>query len=201
MLVISSHLKIGYRGIQRTLTTLLTALAKEAERPVCWGPHTHRPALLEDDNFDANARQKRQFMQLVNLTQRFLREAATRRQQFFWEKTDTSSLTQWEETCKNAKNLFLGRSDREMSHPRMCLPTRGTRLIYDEPRWKRLRSLSLMSGMAFSAYGILLLPNDLEPGETAARCRLSTRFRGKTAGYRRSENRICLSLLRRTVGR
>ena len=149
-------------GDPKTLTTLLTALAKEAEDPYV-GPHTHRPALLEDDNFDANARQKRQFMQLVNLTQRFLREAATRRQQFFWEKTDTSSLTQWEETCKNAKTYFWDEVIGKCPSPDVPANPR-TRLIYDEPRWKGYEVvLDVWDGVF--AYGILLLPNDLEPGE------------------------------------
>ena len=149
-------------GDPKTLTTLLTVLAKETEDPYV-GPHPHRPALLGADNFDANARHKRQFRQLVNLTQRFLREAATRRQQFFWEKTDTSSLTQWEETCKDAKTYFWDEVIGRCPSPDVPANPR-TRLIYDEPRWKGYEVvLDVWNGVF--AYGILLLPNDLQPGE------------------------------------
>ena len=149
-------------GDPKTLTTLLTALGNEAEDPYI-GSHLHRSVRLGDDNFDDNARQKRQFMQLVNLTQRFLREAATRRQQFFWEKTDTSSLTQWEETCKDAKTYFWDEVIGKCPPPDVPANPR-TRLIYDEPRWKGYEVVLDVWDSVF-AYGILLLPNDLQPGE------------------------------------
>ena len=149
-------------GDSKTLTTLLTALGSEAEAAYM-GPHLHRSVRLGDDNFDDNARQKRQFMQLVNLTQRFLREAATRRQQFFWEKTDTSSLTQWEETCKDAKTYFWNEVIGKCPPPDVPANPR-TRLIYDEPLWKGYEVVLDVWDSVF-AYGILLLPNDLQPGE------------------------------------
>ena len=149
-------------GDPQTLTTLLTALGNEAE-DMHIAPNLHRAVLLGADNFDANARQKRQFMQLVNLTQRFLREAATRRQQFFWEKTDTSSLKQWEETCKDAKAYFWDEVIGKCPPPDVPANPR-TRLIYDEPRWKGYEVVLDVWNSVF-AYGILLLPNDLQPGE------------------------------------
>ncbi|MDE0685040.1 MAG: prolyl oligopeptidase family serine peptidase, partial [Candidatus Poribacteria bacterium] len=79
------------------------------------------------------------------------------------EKTDTASLERWEETCKDAKTYFwddvIGRcpSPDVPANPR-------TRLIYDEPRWKGYEVvLDVWEGVF--AYGILLLPNDLQPGE------------------------------------
>ncbi len=149
-------------GDPKTLTTLLTALGSEVEAAYM-GPHLHRSVLLGDDNFDDNARQERQFMQLVNLTQRFLREAATRRQQFFWEKTDTSSLTQWEETCKDAKTYFWNEVIGKCPPPDVPANPRS-RLIYDEPLWKGYEVVLDVWDSVF-AYGILLLPNDLQPGE------------------------------------
>ena len=149
-------------GDPKTLTTLLTALGHEAEDPYI-GSYLLHPGRLDVDSLDDNARQKRQFMQLVNLTQRFLREAATRRQQFFWDKTDTSSLTQWEETCKDAKTYFWEEVIGKCPLPDVPATPR-TRLIYDEPRWKGYEVvLDVWKGVF--AYGILLLPNDLQPGE------------------------------------
>ena len=146
-------------GAQETLTTLLTGLGIENAR--IDGYRASAPAGVDD--FDYEARQKRQFMQLVHLTQRFLREAASRRQSFFWEKTDTASLERWQETCADAKTYFwddvIGRC------PAPDVPAKPrTRLIYDEPRWKGYEVvLDVWDGVF--AYGILLLPNDLQPGE------------------------------------
>ena len=149
----------GLPGSDGTLHTLLTQLG--AEDPYI----DKRPFVLplRGSYFDYEARQQRQFMQLVNLSQRFLRDAASRRQQFFWDKTDTSSLTRWEETCTDAKTYFwdevIGRCP-----PPDAPATPRTRLIYDEPLWKGYEVvLDVWDGVF--AYGILLLPKDLQPGE------------------------------------
>ena len=146
-------------GSQETLNTLLTELGTEGMRMDGY-PSLSEPSV---DDFDYGARQKRQFMQLVNLTQRFLREAAPRRQEFFWEKTDTASLPQWEETCKDPKAYFwdevIGRCP-----PPDVPPNPRTRLIYDEPNWKGYEVVLDVWKDVF-AYGILLLPNDIQPGE------------------------------------
>ena len=146
-------------GAQETLATLLTGLGVENARPDGY----HHSTSAATDDFDYEARQKRQFMQLVNLTQRFLREAASRRQQFFWEKTDTASLERWEETCADAKTYFWDEVIGRCPAPDVSANPR-TRLIYDEPRWKAYEVvLDVWKGVF--AYGILLLPNDLQPGE------------------------------------
>ncbi len=146
-------------GSEETLTALLTGLGVENV------DIDNHYSLASDtvDNFDDETRQQRQFMQLVNLSQRFLREAATRRQQFFWEKTDTSSLARWEETCTDAKAYF---SDEVIGKcPPADVPTHPrTRLLYDEPLWKGYEVVLDVWQDVF-AYGILLLPNDLQPGE------------------------------------
>ncbi|MCG9131038.1 prolyl oligopeptidase family serine peptidase [Candidatus Poribacteria bacterium] len=146
-------------GSQETLTTLLTGLGVENARPD--GDQSSTPAAVND--FDIEARQKRQFMQLVNLTQRFLRAAASQRQQFFWEKTDTTSLARWEETCTDPRAYFWDEVIGKCPPPDVPANPR-TRLIYDEPRWKGYEVvLDVWDGVF--AYGILLLPNDLQPGE------------------------------------
>ena len=146
-------------GSQETLTALLAGLG--VENGYIDGYHATASGTVDD--FDYEARQKRQFMQLVNLTQRFLREAASRRKQFFWDKTDTSSLTQWEETCKDAKTYFWNDVIGRCPPPDVPANPR-TRLIYDEPNWKGYEVVLDVWENVF-AYGILLLPNDLQPGE------------------------------------
>ena len=146
-------------GSAETLTAFLANLGVENAHI-----DNDQPLTLEtSEPYDYEARQQRQFMQLVNLTQRFLREAATRRQQFFWNKTDTSSLTKWEETCIDAKTYFWDEVIGRCPAPDVPANPR-TRLIYDEPKWKGYEVVLDVWKDVF-AYGILLLPNDLEPGE------------------------------------
>ena len=146
-------------GSQETLRTLLTELGVENVHVDGYQPFS-TPSV---DDFDYEARQKRQFTQLVNLTQRFLREAASRRQELFWDKTDTSSLTRWEETCKVPKAYFWDEVIGRCPAPDVPANPR-TRLIYDEPNWKGYEVVLDVWKDTF-AYGILLLPNDLQPGE------------------------------------
>lgn len=145
-------------GSEETLTAFLTSLGVENQR------FDNTSLTLETtETFDYEARQQHQFMQLVNLTQRFLREAATRRQEFFWNKTDTSSLAKWEETCVDAKTYFWDEVIGRCPPPDVPANPR-TRLIYDEPKWKGYEVVLDVWKDVF-AYGILLLPNDLAPGE------------------------------------
>ena len=146
-------------GSHAALTTLLTGLGVENAHIDGYPPSA--AATISD--FDSEARQERQFTQLVNLTQRFLREAASRRKQFFWDQTDTSSLARWQETCTDAKTYFWDEVIGRCPPPDVPANPR-TRLIYDEPRWKGYEVVLDVWKDVF-AYGILLLPNDLKPGE------------------------------------
>ncbi len=146
-------------GSQEALNTLLAGLG--VENAHIDGYPSSAPAAISD--FDNETRQKRQFTQLVNLTQRFLREAASRRKQFFWDKTDTSSLARWQETCAEAKTYFSDEVIGSCPPPNVPANPR-TRLIYDEPLWKGYEVVLDVWKDVF-AYGILLLPNDLQPGE------------------------------------
>ena len=146
-------------GSQETLSTLLTELGVENAHIDRYHPFSTASV----DDFDYEARQERQFMQLVNLTQRFLREAASRRQEFFWEKTDTTSLTRWEETCTDPKAYFWDEVIGRCPAPDVPANPR-TRLLYDEPNWKGYEVVLDVWKDVF-AYGILLLPNDMQPGE------------------------------------
>ena len=171
----------GLPGSRETLSTLLAELGVQEAHV-----DGYRPLSKPDvGDFDCGARQKRQVMQLVDLTQRFLREAATRRQEFFWERTDTSSLTRWAETCGDFKSCLQDEVIGRCPPPDAPADPR-TRLLYDEPGWKGYEVVLDVWKDVF-AYGILLLPKDLQPGRTAVLRRLSARAGRETAGYRRSE--------------
>jgi len=114
-------------------------------------------------SFDYASRQQKQIMQLINLTQRLLREAATRRQEFFWNKTDNTSLENWKNSCVEFKDYFwkevIGRC------PDPDVPAKPkTRLIYDEPKWRGYEVVLDVWDEVF-AYGIILIPKDLKPNE------------------------------------
>ena len=120
-------------------------------------------AIESDITFDYVSRQQRQFMQLINLTQRLLREAATRRQEFFWNKTDNTSIDNWKNSCVEFKDYFwnevIGRC------PQPDVPAKPkTRLIYDEPKWTGYEVVLDVWDEVF-AYGIILIPKDLKPNE------------------------------------
>lgn len=120
-------------------------------------------AIESDITFDYDSRQQEQFMQLINLTQRLLREAATRRQEFFWNKTDNTSIDNWKNSCVEFKDYFwnevIGRC------PQPDVPAKPkTRLIYDEPKWTGYEVVLDVWDEVF-AYGIILIPKDLKPNE------------------------------------
>ena len=114
-------------------------------------------------SFDYASRQQKQFMQLIIFTQRLLREAATRRQEFFWNKVDNTSLENWKNSCVEFKDYFwkevIGRC------PEPDVPAKPkTRLIYDEPKWRGYEVVLDVWDEVF-AYGIILIPKDLKPNE------------------------------------
>lgn len=149
----------GLPGCEATLLRLLGGLGVEA------------PSIADDvrfsgsgvDAFDYEARARRQFMELVGVSQRFLREAAGQRQTFFWEQRDKGSLAEWETSSESAREYFWDEVIGRCPPPDVPMNPR-TRCIYEEPRWTGYEVvLDVWEGVF--AYGILLLPKDLKPGE------------------------------------
>lgn len=114
-------------------------------------------------SFDPAPRQKRQFDQLVDYTQKLLPESATRRQENFWSKLKTSSVKEYEKSTSELRDTFLKDIIGDLPKPTMPMNPR-TRLAYETPRWKGYEVvLDLYEDVI--CYGILLVPNDLKPGE------------------------------------
>ena len=149
----------GLPGSVDTLTSFLTCLGAENAYV---NKNRTLSAVISTD-FDTDVQQERQVMQLINLTQWFLREAEIRRETFFWQKTDTSSLNKWEESCLDLKTYFWDEVIGKCPEPDVPANPR-TRLIYDEPKFKAYEVVLDVYEDVF-AYGILLLPNDLERNE------------------------------------
>lgn len=112
--------------------------------------------------FDAEPRHKRQFDQLVTLIQKLWRESEFVRDAYF-QKTDISSLAAWDQSCepyrKHLHDEIIGR----LPAPTLPLNPR-TRRVYDEPKFTGYEVVLDLHPDVF-AYGIVLLPKDLKPGE------------------------------------
>jgi dienelactone hydrolase len=118
---------------------------------------------IDRKSFDPAPRQKRQFDQLVDYTQKLLPESATRRQEFFWSKLKTSSVREYEKSTKELRDSFLKDIIGDLPKPTMPMNPR-TRLAYQTEKWKGYEVvLDLYEDVI--CYGILLVPNDLKPGE------------------------------------
>lgn len=109
-----------------------------------------------------NARHKRQFDQLVGFTQNLWRLSEPVRKDY-WKKADASSPAKWEESCEPYRNHFHEEAIGKLPEPTLPLNPR-TRPIYDTPKWTGHEVMLDVFDDVF-AYGILLLPKDLKPGE------------------------------------
>ncbi len=144
-------------GSEGTLAAFLKYLRSDAEvAELGPAPQTHRPP-------DAD-RSKRQFDQLVNFTQELLAESEETRRQF-WAKADRKSRSteKWQESTVEFRKYFydqvIGRFvlPKEPANPR-------TRKIFDEPEFTGYEVMLDVFPDVF-AYGILLVPKNLQAGE------------------------------------
>jgi dienelactone hydrolase len=113
-------------------------------------------------NFDPVARQKRQFDQLVSYTQKLWRDSEATRKAY-WAKADASSPAAWEKSCEAYREYFHSEVIGKLPEPTIPLNPR-TRQVYDEKTWTGHEVMLDVYPDVF-AYGILLLPKDLKPGE------------------------------------
>ena len=111
---------------------------------------------------DGDARMKRQLSQLMDDTQHLMRESQYRRAEF-WSSADESDPEAWRRSCAGYRAYLeqelLGRSpDAESA------PNPRTRLVYETPRFKGYEVVLDLYPEVF-AYGILLVPEGIRPGE------------------------------------
>ena len=112
--------------------------------------------------FDSTLRLRRQFDELVEFTQRLVRQSPKRREEF-WSKADASSPERWKETTQFYRDYVweevIGRL------PPASLPMNArSQLIFDEPKFRGYEVVLDVWPQVF-AYGILLVPNDIRYGE------------------------------------
>ena len=144
-------------GSDAALAGLLTALSFNDELKLSGRSPTDRR-----ENFDPQPRLHRQFQELVQFTQKLLRQSEFRRREF-WSKADRSSLEAWTESCKYYRDYLWDEVIGRFPPPSVPANPR-TRLVYDEPNWKGYEVMLDVWPDVF-AYGILLVPKDMEQGE------------------------------------
>ncbi len=147
----------GPFGSRQALATLLENLSPEAKLV-----DSHQPPMHVRSDFDTTARLHRQMGQMDRHSQSVLRESPYVRQQLT-SRLNTDSLEAYEESSREYREMFasevIGRFDDEL------LPAKPrTREAYDEAKWTGYEVV-LDVYPEVIAYGLLLLPKDLEPGE------------------------------------
>ncbi|MEZ5399714.1 MAG: hypothetical protein R2729_08585 [Bryobacteraceae bacterium] len=132
--------------------TALSALLAEWKAPLASLNQTPR----------MEAPKRTAFEDLHAYLQRKLRDSEAVRTKF-WANADHSSPEKWKESIAPYRRHFwdevLGKLPRA-SEPLVA----RTRLLYDRPKWKGYETVIPIFPDVF-AYGILLVPNDLKPGE------------------------------------
>lgn len=113
-------------------------------------------------SFDPTARQKRQFDQLVAYTQKLWRDSEPVRKALF-ARADASSPEAWDKSVEPLREQFHAEVIGKLPEPTIPLNPR-TRQVYDEKAWTG-HEVMLDVYPDVYAYGILLLPKDLKPGE------------------------------------
>jgi cephalosporin-C deacetylase-like acetyl esterase len=122
-------------------------------------------AMLKDrrEKFNAQARQQRQVKEAIDFTQALLPESVRKRHDTFWSKLDTKSIDAFKNSQKPLRDRMWNQLIGKLPEPTMPLNPRS-RLVYDTPKWKGYEVvLDVYEDVI--AYGILLVPNDLKPGE------------------------------------
>ena len=112
--------------------------------------------------FDPTERSHRQLNQLVTYTQQLIATSPDRRAKF-WARADSSSPERWNQTTRFYRDYIWDEVIGRLPPPSLPANPR-TRLVYDEPKFRGYEVVLDVLPDVF-AYGILLVPKDLRPGE------------------------------------
>ncbi|MFA6240427.1 MAG: hypothetical protein WC655_05840, partial [Candidatus Hydrogenedentales bacterium] len=111
---------------------------------------------------DPDTRMKRQVQQLVDDVQ-FLVWASDRKRTEFWSNADKTTAASWKVSSKWYRDYFRREVIGALYEPDVDANPR-TRLIYDEPLYRGYEVMLDVCPDIF-AYGILLVPKDIQEGE------------------------------------
>jgi hypothetical protein len=147
----------GPAGSDATLEALLRSLGTKAAV-------SKSSEVLKDSrpSFDPSERMHRQLLELVTHTQKLAAESPRRRAEF-WSKADASSPQRWRRSTEFHRDYFWNEVIGRL--PAGSVPANPrSRLIYDTPRFTGYE-VKLDVWPDVIAYGILLVPKDIRPGE------------------------------------
>jgi len=143
-------------GSEAALTAFLDALDV---KPL---PTTQRDApRTEDDKFGTAERQRRQVKELENHVQALVNDSHLDRARFF--QADTATLESFTRGTKPLRDYAWRELFGKFDDP-FVDPNPRSRKIYDRPEWTGYEvTLDVLPDLF--AWGVLLLPNDIAPGE------------------------------------
>ena len=157
-------------GSDRALAALLGALGVSGAdlRQPGQAPLDLRPA------FDPGTRQQRQVKELEDYTQRLLRESERDRVDFFWNRIKATSPQEWETACVPFRQILWEEVIGRLPSPALPINARSRRL--EPPTANQASSTTSTNNWTgyevvldvypdLFAWGVLLVPNDLKPGE------------------------------------
>lgn len=140
----------------------LDALLHELGIQSAGGAADVAPARDLRKNFDPDVRLHRQFDQLVAHTQTIIRKSEQNRSAF-WSRAVASSAEKWKSTTQPMRDYIWNEVIGRLPDPSVPANPR-TRLIFDEPKFLGYEvMLDVWPGVF--AYGILLVPKNIQPGE------------------------------------
>ncbi len=147
----------GDTGSQPALEAFLRALGARKTRASATGPAPRATIPV-----DPAARLHNQFDQMVAFTQALIRKSPDYRAEF-WKKADASSLKAWQASIEPYRAYIWEEIIGRLPAPSLPLNPRS-RMVLDEPSFRGY-DVVLDVWPGIFAYGILLVPKDLKPGE------------------------------------
>ena len=112
---------------------------------------------------EVNARQRRQVAELETHTQGLVQRAHHDRNAFFWKKLPPESAAGWTAAVQPFKAIFWDEIIGRLPGPDLP-PNARSRPLLDRPTWTA-HDVVLDVRPDIFAWGVLLLPKDLKPGE------------------------------------
>jgi dienelactone hydrolase len=143
----------------RALVSLLNALGVKVETIT----QPASASLEGREAFDPDPRQQRQVKELEEHTQRVFRWSESGRADFFWDKAKAKSPEEWERAGAPFKDMFRNEVMGRFATPVLPANPRS-RKFDDRPKWTGYEVVLDVLPDVF-AWGYLLIPKDLKPGE------------------------------------